>query len=99
MKTITNNQQDGIRRFDPGKINYSLKAAFTFSQEQLQDALAKHLSCDWGNVDAEMQEWNDFAVKNAEEIKSYYLIQKAGVIEIVTTGDRSATTIMLPSEY
>lgn len=93
MKTITNKKQSGGGKFNPGKISYSLRAAFTFSHKDLENALARHLKCDWGNADAESQQWNEFALENDEEIRSCYLIQKTGIIEIVTAADRITTEV------
>lgn len=71
-----------------------------------RDCLTRYLSCDWGEMDKEGLKANDYAAKNGERILASYRIPKAlrnGLSEtklwIITKGDRSATTLLFPSEY
>ena len=61
-------------------------------------ALRRHLQGDWGDVDAEDRQANDWSVKNAARILSSY---KHGdtVFWILTESTREATTFLLPAEY
>jgi hypothetical protein len=61
--------------------------------------LDKHLSGDWGSVDAEDAATNDEAVKCGDRILSSYRIGEHTRIWIITEWDRSVTTLLLPSEY
>ncbi len=67
--------------------------------EEVREAIARHMRGDWGDVcDADWQE-NDFSVTNGFRILSSYRT-KAGIkFWIITEADRSATTILLPEEY
>lgn len=66
-------------------------------------SLQKHSAGDWGDLEDEDKESNDFAVHNNERILSSYLLpDPIGTDEkiwIITEWDRSATTILFPSEY
>lgn len=60
--------------------------------------LARHVSGDWGDVSAEDQRANDRAIIEGTRIFSAYVVN--GIrLWVITEADRSATTILLPSEY
>lgn len=61
--------------------------------------ISRHLSCDWSEMDKDDQQANQEAVKNGTRIFSSYTIAENTKIWVITEADRSATTILLPSEY
>lgn len=66
--------------------------------------LARHMTGDWGNLDDEDKKANDLAIENGMRILSAYQFdhgngQQENRIWVITEADRSATTILLPSEY
>lgn len=61
--------------------------------------LARHLSGDWGSVDAEDQRTNDQAVKHGYRILSAYELSTGVKVWIITEADRSVTTLLLPDDY
>lgn len=62
--------------------------------------LARHQRGDWGEMDAGDWSANDQALYQEERIlSSYVLPETARRLWIITEWDRSATTILLPSEY
>ncbi len=70
----------------------------------IQDSLAKHISCDWGDLCEEDTRSNNEALKQGNRIFSSYLIPDTietfpKKLWIITEADRSATTILFPSEY
>jgi hypothetical protein len=62
------------------------------------DLLRKHMSGDWSEMDKEDQQSNRDAITNGSRIYSAYTIQGTK-FWVITEADRSATTILLPSEY
>ncbi len=58
----------------------------------------RHKSGDWGEVDQEDWQTNDYSVKNGLRILSSYTINDEK-IWIITEADRSVTTVLFPSEY
>jgi SAM-dependent methyltransferase len=62
--------------------------------------LERYKRADWGDVDRESRNSNDYAVKTSDHILSAYPVFEApeGQIYISTNADRSVTTILLPSE-
>jgi hypothetical protein len=60
--------------------------------------LKRHVCGDWGAVHSEDARANATAVDHRLRILSSYEVG-AGKVWIITEGDRSATTILLPEEY
>ena len=61
--------------------------------------LIRHAKGDWGDVDSEDSQANDAAVKDFARVLSVYTLSTRQVIWIITEADRSATTVLLPSDY
>lgn len=61
--------------------------------------LARHSSCDWGNVPDEDICDNNLAVQEGHRIVSSYNLSGNTKVWIITEWDRSATTVLLPEEY
>ncbi len=61
--------------------------------------LARHAQGDWGDVDADDWKENDYSLTHALRLLSAYSLNDGTKIWIITEADRSATTILLPSEY
>lgn len=60
--------------------------------------LVRHHSGDWGTVSESDKKLNDSDVNRGGQLLSAYELP-TGKIWIITEGNRSATTILLPSEY
>ena len=61
--------------------------------------LRRHANLDWGDLDEEDKRENDYSVVHGFRILSAYTLKDSTRIWIITEADRSATTILLPSEY
>jgi hypothetical protein len=65
-------------------------------------SLVRYRACDWGDLCKSDKERNDLAIigtgDNADRVLARYN-HPAGNIWIITEWNRSATTILLPSEY
>jgi hypothetical protein len=71
-------------------------------EEACQEAIAflsRHQHGDWGELDDEDKQENEFSVLNNYRIVSAYRLNTGVKILIITEADRSYTTIFLPSEY
>lgn len=62
-------------------------------------ALRRHANQDWGDCCDEDAEANDQAVRDGSRILSVYRDRHGSTFWIITEADRSATTVLLPSEY
>lgn len=75
-----------------------------FTRAEIDDAIMRHLSLDWSDMDAEDRKANlDAAMTGIGRVFSAYRIRaKASEpcdLWIITEADRSATTALLPEEY
>jgi hypothetical protein len=67
--------------------------------EQPAQFLDRHASGDWGELDDEDKQENEFSLRNGFRILSAYTTSAGDKIWIITEADRSATTLLLPEEY
>ncbi len=68
------------------------------AQKEIVSMLRRHLTGDWGDTCPEDTKANERAVKSGERILSIYHPANFKVY-IITEWDRSATTVMLASDY
>ena len=61
--------------------------------------LRRHMSADWGEVSEDDAQENEISLREGFRLLSSYRTVKGQKIWIITEADRSATTILLPSEY
>lgn len=74
--------------------------------EALQEAglssislLARHQRGDWGDLDPEDRKLNEQGLAQGGGLISVYTLHTGAVIWVITEGDRSITTVLLPEEY
>jgi len=67
--------------------------------QTVEQLLARHLFCDWGELDEEDWKRNDFALQNDLSLLSSYRLRDNTMVWILTESDRTRTTVLLPSEY
>ena len=85
-------------KFSLGQIVIT-PGALELSPESPPHALARHLAGDWGDLDPEDGRANERALVDGSRLFSVYRDSGGTKFWIITEGDRSATTILLPSEY
>ena len=61
--------------------------------------LDRHITGDWGDVPPEDAKENELSLQKGFRILSAYTLSTGVKIWLITEADRSATTILLPSEY
>ena len=105
------NHMSQTRRYEPrfalGQVVSTPGALEACSTAHMQKCLARHLTGDWGCVCAEDKEANDAALIDGDRLLSAYPIDPSKPSEgfgentlwIITEGDRSVTTFLLPDEY
>ena len=67
--------------------------------DEAMKALIRHAHGDWGEVCDEDKKRNDESVKDGTQILSVYTSQNGIKFWVITEGDRSVTTILLPEDY
>jgi hypothetical protein len=86
-------------KFTLGSIYATPNALSAIPNPEIQSALARHLSSDWGNVCAEDHDANERALVDGSRLLSVYQTKLGVKFWIITEWDRSATTILLPEDY
>ena len=90
-----------VRRFALGQtfITPGAEEALQIAGQTSIEFLRRHMSCDWGELSDEDAQENDFSLMEGLRLLSSYRTGKGQQLWIITEADRSATTILLPSEY
>lgn len=78
----------------PGALDVLQKACCPF-----QALLKRHVTGDWGDVCPDDATLNDLAVLEEGRLLSSYTLSSDVTVWVITEWDRSATTVLLPSEY
>ncbi len=93
-------------KFHPGRIVATPGALDALARSGQEPAffLRKHLSGDWGEVDAEDWSLNDQALQDGSRLLSAYTTLKGVRFWIITEaanddGHRASTCVLLPDEY
>ena len=61
--------------------------------------LKRHITGDWGELDEHDRRENELSLQRGFRLLSAYTLSNGTRIWIITEADRSATTLLLPSEY
>lgn len=86
--------------FQMGRL-VATPAAINFCELHMIAMIAlvrRHLRGDWGDLSNEDKKANDDALRDGSRILSAYAFPQ-GTVWIITEWDRSATTVLLSSEY
>ncbi len=86
-------------KFELGSIGMTPGVQTEVAVQEIIDAIRRHAQCDWGELDSEDIETNDWSLKNAARLLSAYRSSTRVKFYIITEADRSSTTVLLPSEY
>ena len=86
-----------IPKFELGQV-YATSAAMLLEMD-FRPFILRHSQGDWGDLGDEDKEANDQALIYGDRILSAYQINEKVRIWIITEWDRSATTVLLPSDY
>lgn len=89
-------------RFSPGQVVMITRVDELVRQGRLNPSsyLRRHLEGDWGDLGDSDRRQNDAALKSGEDrLFSSYQVTPDLKLWIITEGDRSVTTLLLPSEY
>jgi hypothetical protein len=74
-------------------------AALEKAGQQPGDFLSRHISGDWGDVPPEDVKENEFSLKHGFRLLSAYHTSAGDKLWVITEGDRSSTSLLLPEEY
>ena len=81
---------------------YATPGAIEALREAGQEAgefLRRHQYGDWGDLSDDDKQENDFSASRSLRVFSAYYTKVGMKLWVITEADRSATTVLLPSEY
>ena len=91
-----------MSKFELGQIVATPGAlrAIRSSGQTPSQFLRRHVNGDWGeHLDGHDYKQNQIALREGGRLLSAYQTRRGEDLWVITEGDRSATTILLPSEY
>ena len=96
-----NNQGRRGAQFNPGQVvaTPGALAALAANTQLAVQVLARHVTGDWGDVDAADWAVNNHALRAQERLLSVYRLADGRCLYVITEWDRSVTTLLLPDEY
>ena len=92
-------------KFLSGRLLATKNAISEIPPKEMATALYRHLNCDWGDICDSDKKRNDHALDKGERLLSAYHTfsskepKREVKFWIITEADRSATTVLLPSDY
>jgi len=89
---------DNRPKFSLGHVVITLNALMTLAAEDVQAALCRNQSGEWGEVCPEDHAENEFSLNRDLRLLSVYRSNGAK-FWIITEADRSATTVLMPEDY
>ena len=94
-------RQATVTRFALGQtfITPGAEEALQIAGQTPIEFLRRHMSCDFGELSDDDLRENEVALRQGFRLLSAYQTGKGQKLWIITEADRSATTILLPSEY
>ena len=95
------NQRPTFAHFSLGQtyITPGAEEALQIAGQTAIQFLRRHMSCDWGELSEDDIAENELSLKKGFRLLSNYQTGKGQQLWIITEADRSATTVLLPSEY
>jgi hypothetical protein len=101
LKNDNTPNRTGVTRFALGQtfITPGAQEAIQIAGQTEIEFLRRHMSGDWGDLSTDDIAENEFSLTEGLRLLSSYQTGKGQQLWIITEADRSATTILLPSEY
>jgi hypothetical protein len=86
-------------RFQLGEVVTTPGALEALTAEEIETALRRHQTGDWGAVSPADAERNEQALRDGDRLFSSYRSADKTRFLVITEADRSSTTVLLPDEY
>ena len=86
-------------KFATGQIVATPNALSQLSQEDILSGLARHINGNWGDLTSDDRQENDLALERGSRLLSAYQATNGTKFWIITEGDRTVTTVLLPEDY
>ncbi len=89
---------DGAK-FPLGQLVVTQNALDLIPTKEIIVAVTRHSHGDWGDLQDEDRQENEFALAKSFRLFSVYHASNGTKFYIITEHDRSITTVLLPSDY
>ncbi|HYE17365.1 MAG TPA: hypothetical protein VEA69_02915 [Tepidisphaeraceae bacterium] len=86
-------------KFSLGQVVATPAALEVLADSDVRTALARHASGDWGELDPADTAENETSLTHGFRLLSAYTSAAGTKFWVITEADRSATTVLLPSDY
>ncbi len=90
---------DASPKFDLGTLLITPAAQAALTPQDVSTALRRHAQRDWGDVDKADWLENERSLREGLRLLSAYHTVTGTRFWVITEADRSATTVLLPSDY
>jgi hypothetical protein len=88
-----------IAKFRLGKIISTPNALDQLTQEDILMGIQRHQAGDWGDMDEHGRDENELSLKLGMRLWSVYHAANGVKFWLITEGDRSHSTVLLPEDY
>lgn len=85
--------------FPLGRTVITTNAQNVLTDSDIENALNRHQSGDWGELCEEDKQVNEEALKDGDRILSVYISSGGKRFWVITEADRSCTTVLMPEDY
>lgn len=82
-----------------GRTVITANAKNILTDSDIENALNRHQSGDWGELCEEDKQVNEKALKDGDRILSVYISSGGKRFWVITEADRSCTTVLMPEDY
>jgi hypothetical protein len=86
-------------KFPIGDFMVTPLARANVPEAEIMNALARHESGNWGQMNPRDRQANERALVDGARLHSVYRARSGIRFWIITEGDRSVTTVLLPQEH
>lgn len=86
-------------KFPLGRVVITRAALDILSDADVRGALDRHAAGDWGELDDHDRAENELSLRQGFRLLSSYTSASGTTFWVITEADRSATTVLLPSDY
>lgn len=93
------NDSIAAAKFPLGRIVATPNALASIPNDEILNALFRHVRGDWGTLDAEDWETNENSLQHGGRLFSQFHSNAGVKFWIITEWDRSVTTVLLPEDY
>lgn len=86
-------------KFSLGRIVATPNALNHLTQDDIRSGISRHQAGDWGDIGEDDRKENDTALRKGTRLLSVYQASNGLKFWIITEGDKSSTTVLLPEDY